>query len=113
MLMSKASPLNAGRAKEGYSILSAFRYKIPSSMLGYMGRSFMAAIEPTLTEDNAWNSEIKEAWNSLFVLITDGMQRGYGSEVVAAPVVRFEEPPAQDEGTDEVIANDEVDSAFD
>jgi hypothetical protein len=46
-------------------------------MLGYMARSFMAAIEPTLKEDNMWNEETEEAWNSLLRLITNGIQRGY------------------------------------
>lgn len=85
-------------------------------MLGYMGRSFMAAIEPTLTEDNAWNAEIKEAWASLFILITDGMQRGYDAAAAddTAAVVRFEEPPAVVAFLVETTAEeDEDESAFD
>ena len=48
-------------------------------MLGYMGRSFMAAIQPTLNESDAWNPETEEAWQRLFKWITYGMQRGYDS----------------------------------
>ena len=57
----------------------SYRVGIPASMLGYMGRSFMAAIEPTLTESNAWNPETEEAWQKLLKWITYGMQRGYDS----------------------------------
>ena len=31
------------------------RVGIPPTMLGYMGRSFMAAIQPTLSESEAWD----------------------------------------------------------
>ena len=57
----------------------SYRVGIPASMLGYMGRSFMAAIEPTLTESIAWNPETEEAWQKLLKWITYGMQRGYDS----------------------------------
>merc|ERR1711902_242245 len=50
---------------------------IPPTMLGYMGRSFMAAIQPTLSESEAWDEETEDAWHSLFKLITYGMRKGY------------------------------------
>ena len=42
-----------------------------------MAKSFMAAIQPTLTEIDAWSAEISHAWENLFILITFGMRRGF------------------------------------
>ena len=46
-------------------------------MFKYMAKSFIAAIQPTLTEINAWSAEISQAWENLFNLITFGMRRGF------------------------------------
>ena len=45
-----------------------------------MAKSFIAAIQPSLTEIDAWNAEVSSAWESLFKLITFGMQKGFITE---------------------------------
>ena len=75
----------------------SYRVGIPASMLGYMGRSFMAAIEPTLTESNAWNPETEEAWQKLLKWITYGMQRGYDSGSTGQNKDKDQQKPLEEE----------------
>ena len=75
----------------------SYRVGIPAFMLGYMGRSFMAAIEPTLTESNAWNPETEEAWQKLLKWITYGMQRGYDSGSTGQNKDKDQQKPLEEE----------------
>ena len=46
-------------------------------MFQYMAKSFITAVEPTLSEIDAWNSEVSSAWEQLFQWITFGLGSGY------------------------------------
>jgi len=53
------------------------RYGIPQEMFQYMAKSFINAVAPTLSEIDAWNSEVSSAWEQLFQWITFGLGSGY------------------------------------
>ena len=66
------------------------RFGVPPFMFDYMARSFLSVLKPLLEESEQWDEDISQAWQSLFQLITFGIQRGY-SQSVSSPMNKDEE----------------------
>ena len=56
-------------------------------MFQYMAKSFITAVAPTLSEIDAWNSEVSSAWEQLFQWITFGLGSGYVVTKSADPAI--------------------------
>jgi len=53
------------------------RHGIHPEMFQYMAKSFISVIDQTLSEIDAWNSEVSLAWEQLFQWITFGLGKGF------------------------------------
>ena len=60
-------------------------------MFQYMAKSFISVIDQTLSEIDAWNSEVSQAWEQLFQWITFGLGKGmYKSMIGLVPTTKSE-----------------------
>ena len=71
-------------------------------MFDYMARSFLSVLKPLLEESEQWDEDISQAWQSLFQLITFGIQRGY-SQSVSSPITKDDEEEILVSGADNLI----------
>ena len=51
-------------------------------MFQYMAKSFISVIDQTLSEIDAWNSEVSLAWEQLFQWITFGLGKGMYKSII-------------------------------
>ena len=51
-------------------------------MFQYMAKSFISVIDQTLSEIDAWNSEVSQAWVQLFQWITFGLGKGKYKSII-------------------------------
>ena len=51
-------------------------------MFQYMAKSFISVIDQTLSEIDAWNSEVSLAWEQLFQWITFGLGKGMCKSII-------------------------------
>ena len=59
-------------------------------MFKYMAKSFISVIDQTLSEIDAWNSEVSLAWEQLFQWITFGLGKGkYKSIIGLVPTTKI------------------------
>ena len=59
-------------------------------MFQYMAKSFISVIDQTLSEIDAWNSEVSQAWVQLFQWITFGLGKGkYKSIIGLVPTTKI------------------------
>ena len=59
-------------------------------MFQYMAKSFISVIDQTLSEIDAWNSEVSLAWEQLFQWITFGLGKGmYKSIIGLVPITKI------------------------
>ncbi|XP_059411137.1 neuroglobin-1-like [Carassius carassius] len=57
---------------------SHFRYNAPPKYYGYVGAEFICAVRPVLKD--RWTSELEQAWQTLFQLVTAIMKDSYLKE---------------------------------
>ena len=77
------------------------RFGVPPFMFDYMARSFLSVLKPLLEESEQWGEDISQAWQSLFQLITFGIQRGYSSSNTFKVVIDTLSPKVSE--TDDLI----------
>ena len=59
-------------------------------MFQYMAKSFISVIDQTLSEIDAWNSEVSLAWKQLFQWITFGLGKGKNKSIIGLVKVLIE-----------------------
>ena len=68
------------------------RHGIHPELFQYMAKSFISVIDQTLSEIDAWNSEVSQAWVQLFQWITFGLGKGkYKSIIGLVPTTKITE----------------------